>query len=589
MNDSFAFLFFQRMRMPLIVLISAYAIATVGFTFMPGVDEEGNPWRLSLFEAFYIVSYTGSTIGFGEVPYPFSAAQRLWTIVSIYLTVIAWLFSIGTIISLLQDPAFRRHRQRARVRRGVAAIDQPFYLVCGLGDTGRLLVRALSDRDHPVVVIDHDAHKIDALGVETHRASVVASCMDARLPANLVEVGLRSRWCVGVLAVTGDDKANLKIAVTTKLLNQRCHARARADEREVAENMRSFATDQVVNPVEEYIQRLRLAFERPAAFRLYHWLQSGPDARLPETRQPPRGHWILCGFGRLGKAVHALLVDLGLEVTVIEENETLEGLPPGTIQGRGTQADTLEEAGIKGSVGILATTRDDVDNLSILITARALNPELFLGVLENGLSSHELFRAAEPDFIGQPSRVIAGSMLARISAPLVDPFIAGMIAADESICGKLIERLESLADGLPPDFLSFRISERRAPALARLLAQGIEITLDDLISDPLQPGRRWPLEVLLLRRDNENTLLPDGSTALALGDHMLLAGQPGIGRRLANVLENDNALARALTGQDLHHGWLWTRLFGQQRLEMAVSGKQLRMPDEQASKQEQDL
>ncbi len=558
--------------MPLIVLISAYAIATIGFTLMPGVDDQGNPWRMSIFQAFYVVSYTGTTIGFGEVPYDFSPAQRMWTMVSIYLTVIAWLFSIGTIISLLQDPSFRLHRQRARFRRGVAAINQPFYLVCGLGDTGRLLVRALSDRGHPVVVIDNDEDKIDALSVETHHSLVVATCTDARLPANLAEAGLRSRWCIGVLAVTGEDLTNLKIAVTAKLLNQRCQARARADEREVADNMRSFDTDQVVNPVEEYIQRVRLAFERPAAFRLYHWLQCGPDARLPDIRQPPRGHWILCGFGRLGRAAHALLIELGLQVTVIEEDPMLEGLPQGTVQGRGTQAETLTAAGVEGAVGILATTRDDVDNLSILITARALNPDLFVGVLENGLSSHALFRAAGPDFIGQPSSVTAGRMLASMSAALVEPFIAQIIKAEESTCSALIERLEQLNDGQPPEFLSFLVSERRAPAVARLLEQGSDITLGALINDPERGERRWPLEVLLLRRNNQDVLLPDAQTRLALGDRLLLAGQRGIGRRLASVLENEDTLVRALTGQDMHNGWLWTRL-----LRLASMGLHLRM------------
>jgi hypothetical protein len=106
MKDSFLFLFLRRMRVPLVVLISAYSIATVGFTLIPGVDDQGNPWRMSVFEAFYVVSYTGSTIGFGEVPYAFSPAQRAWTMVSIYVTVIAWLFSIGSIVSLLQDPAY---------------------------------------------------------------------------------------------------------------------------------------------------------------------------------------------------------------------------------------------------------------------------------------------------------------------------------------------------------------------------------------------------------------------------------------------------------------------------------------------------
>ena len=564
MKDSFVFVFFRRMRLPLVVLISAYAIATVGFTLMPGVDDEGNPWQLSLFEAFYVVSYTGSTIGFGEVPYEFSAAQRMWTMVSIYLTVIAWLFSIGTIISLLQDPAFRRSMQRARFRRAVSAINQPFYLVCGCGDTGRLLTRALTERNHPVVMIDHNADKIDAISVQGYRMPVAAFSMDARPPSNLLEAGMRSRWCMGVLAVTGDDRANLKIAVATRLLNKRCAVHARADMDDVAENMRSFDTQDVVNPVSEYVHRLRLAIERPAAFRLYHWLQSGPDARIPDIRRPPRGHWILAGFGRLGKAMHAMLVEIGIEVTVIEENENLAELPADFIHGRGTQAETLKEAGIDRAVGLLATTRDDVDNLSILITARELNPDLFVGILENGLSSHAMFQAATPDLVAQPSTVIAGRILSRIRSPLVESFIERMLECPDDAIDRLLDRLSAHCRQAPPDFLTLRISERRAPALASLLDRGVRVPIAALVRDPVHEDRRLPVEVLLLCRDSGDVLQPDENTGLQTGDRILLAGHPRAGRRLRAMLENESILGRALTGREVHQGWLWRKLTGKQ-------------------------
>jgi voltage-gated potassium channel len=561
MHDSYIFQFFQRMRIPLVVLISAYAIATVGFTLMPGVDDEGNPWRLSLFEAFYVVSYTGSTIGFGEVPYEFSAAQRMWTMVSIYLTVFAWLFSIGSIISLLQDPAFRSALQRSRFRRAVRAIDRPFYLVCGHGDTGRLLAKALTDRHFPVVVIDHNPDKIDALSVEQGRAPISAYCMDARLPDNLVEAGLRSRWFMGVLAVTSDSQVNLKIAISGKLLNRRCSVHARADFEDVADNMRSFETDQVVSPIDEYVRRMRLAIEQPNAFRLYHWLQSGPDARVPDVREPPRGRWILCGFGALGKAAYEMLAEIGMEVTVIEADPRIPGLPAGTIRGRGTQADTLQEAGIESAVGLLATTSDDVDNLSILMTGRELNDQLFFAVLENGLSSHALFRAAQPDFIGQPSIVIAGAMLSRIQSPLLHEFMEHLIAQPEDLAAKLLKRLQCWQQPSPPELFTLRISQRRAPAIAALIERGLKVPLSAMMRDPTHRQSTLPVEPLMLCREGERLLLPDPATELASGDRLLVAARKGIGHRLVRLMDNENALSRAITGHDIHPGWLWQRLF----------------------------
>jgi hypothetical protein len=84
------FLFFRRMRAPLIVLILTYSISVIGLVLIPGVDEAGNPWRFDFFHAFYFVSFMGSTIGFGEIPHAFTAGQRLWVSFCIFFTVLGW-------------------------------------------------------------------------------------------------------------------------------------------------------------------------------------------------------------------------------------------------------------------------------------------------------------------------------------------------------------------------------------------------------------------------------------------------------------------------------------------------------------------
>ena len=101
------FLLLRRIRMPLIILIGVYSVATIGLTLIPGVDDQGNPWHMNFFHAFYFVSFMGSTIGFGEIPYPFTDAQRIWVLTTIYTSVVAWLYTIGTLLSLIQDQAFR--------------------------------------------------------------------------------------------------------------------------------------------------------------------------------------------------------------------------------------------------------------------------------------------------------------------------------------------------------------------------------------------------------------------------------------------------------------------------------------------------
>ena len=92
--NSAILLILRRMRAPLIVLITLYAVSVLGLTLLPGVDADGRPWHMSFFHAFYVISYTATTIGFGEIPYPFSDAQRMWVTFSIYLSVIGWALSL---------------------------------------------------------------------------------------------------------------------------------------------------------------------------------------------------------------------------------------------------------------------------------------------------------------------------------------------------------------------------------------------------------------------------------------------------------------------------------------------------------------
>ena len=137
------FLILRRMRAPLLVLSAVYCLATLGMTLVPGQDDAGNVWYMDFFHAFYFVTFMGTTIGFGEIPYPFTDAQRFWSLISIYMTVVAWLYAIGKLLALIQDETLRRAFVGVQFEHAVSRIREPFYLVCGYGDTGSKLVDAL--------------------------------------------------------------------------------------------------------------------------------------------------------------------------------------------------------------------------------------------------------------------------------------------------------------------------------------------------------------------------------------------------------------------------------------------------------------
>lgn len=550
------------MRPPLIVLISAYGIAVLGFTLIPGVDDQGQPWRMSFFEAFYVVSYTGSTIGFGEVPYTFSAGQRLWTMASIYLTVSAWLYSIGTLIALVQDDSFRHAMTRARLLRSLRNLTEPFYLVCGYGDTGRLLVRSLLSRDRRVVVLDRNRDNIEELRSTDMGVHVPAFCMAADVPENLVAAGLQHRWCAGVLAVTDDERVNLKAAISAKLMNHKVRVFCRADTPETSANMLSFGTDLVVDPCAEFARRLQLGILTPDTHRVYDWLTSLPDTPLPERPQPLRGRWILCGFGAFGRAIHRVLLDAGIEVVVVSPDGTA---PPGCIHGVGTEAATLREAGIEQAAALVAGTDSDADNLSIMMTARQMKASIYLVALENRLHNRGLFRAFEADLPVQPSFLVASRFMSVLASPLLREFLDLAAEQGNDWNRALAAQMRAACGDMTPESWTVRVSSNRSPAVARALELGEPITLDSLCRDPRQREHALAAIPLLLRRDNKDLLLPAAATRLHSGDRLLFCGTDAAQSLMNWNFHHLNSLRYVHSGELRPDGWLWRRLARRQR------------------------
>ncbi|MEZ5201778.1 MAG: NAD-binding protein [Micropruina glycogenica] len=99
---------------------------------------------------------------------------------------------------------------------------------------------------------------------------------------------------------------------------------------------------------------------RSTAWADPHRLSHGGD--LPEPHHPPRGHWIMCGYGRFGHGIRDALTKAGNEVTVIDKLHY--GEKGVDIEGTGTDSASLINAGIEHSVGIVAGNASDLKNLA---------------------------------------------------------------------------------------------------------------------------------------------------------------------------------------------------------------------------------
>ena len=555
------FLFLRRMRLPLLVLTGAYSIAVTGFVLIPGVDDQGNPWGMDFFHAFYFVSYMATTIGFGEVPYAFTDAQRMWTTATIYLSVVAWLYAIGKTLALVQDPAFRLAVSQHGFDRSMRRLGRPFFIMCGYGDTGALLVRSLLRRNRFAVVIDRDPERINELILEDYHTHVPGLCADASVSARLLEAGLLSHLCQGVVALTDHDEANLKIAITAKLLNAELPVICRAERPETEQNMASFGTDHVINPYRIFSERLGLALRSPAHHLLHQWLSSIPGSHLPMPVEAPAGRWIICGYGRFGKAVHATLEAQGVETTIVEVDPEGTGCPAGCIRGRGTEADTLREAGIEDASAIVAGTSRDVNNLSILMTARELNSELFTVGRQNREDNTLLFVAADLGLVMRHDQIIAEAVLSQLTSPLVPLFLSLGRDRDEGWANEMVSRITAVVGERVPAAWSVTLDGDNAPALLERLSRS-PVTLGELLKARHPVHERRSCMVLLLQReDGADTLLaPEDHEPLHAGDRILFCGQFHNAASIEHALREPHALEFLLTGRDRPEGWVWRML-----------------------------
>jgi voltage-gated potassium channel len=565
MNSVF-FLVLRRMRAPLIALIVFYAIAVLGLTLVPGVNADGTPAPpLSFFHAFYFISYTATTIGFGEIPQAFSDAQRLWVTVCIYTTVVGWTYSILTLLSLLQDKSFQHTLVASRFARRVSRIQTPFYLVCGCGETGSLICRALDLMGFDFVILDKDAQRIEELDLEDFKTNDPALAADARLSVNLLMAGVRHAKCRGVLAVTNDDECNLAIAINVRLLNPEISVLTRVRSPAVADNMRSFGTHHIVNAYDRFAEYLALAVSAPEAFRLIEILTGLPGSPLPTAHRPPRGRWIVCGYGHFGQAVARYMSLPGIELTIVDPDGN--GPHDGRlIIGSGTEAGVLQTAGVMEAVGIVAGSNNDVANLSIAMMAKQLNPNLYVVARQNQAANDLLFETFRADFSMVHTRVVAQECISILTTPLLARFLVAVRQAKQSWSKTLAMHLEAICEGQVPLVWDVRIAASTSPAVCKALQEKQTITLGDLMRDNADRESALQGVVLMVEREGRAHLLPNDAFTLQEHDAMLLAGKREVRSVLDLTLKNANALDYVLTGRDQRGGWVWRALFGKKDL-----------------------
>lgn len=545
----------RRLRAPLIVLIVTYAVSVFGLALMPGSTPDGQPWRLSLFDAFYVMTYTATTIGFGEVPYPFSYAQRLWMTFSIYLGVTGWAYALGSVFALVQHPSFRIALARSRFDAGVRRLVDRFYVICGYGQSGRRLAEALDHLGYATVVIDSSPEKLRPLHLQDTAQPAIGVVGDARLTELLADAGIRRRECQGLIALTGDDETNQTIAIEARVLAPELPVLARIRSETAKETLAAFGRITIVDPYETFATNLGMALAQPDMLRLEDWLTGAPGSEPPARIEAPHGHWVLAGYGRFGRAIGAVLTQAGMTWKPIDVDPAR--CAEDGIVGTGLAADALREAGIETACGIVVSTDNDAHNLAIVTAARRVQPKLFVVIRQNRIMNRSLIDAARADMRFVQSRLMAHECVQLMTTPLLNRFL--MLARTQGnawavgLCGRI---RDVVGNRVPHTWRLF--CDPLTLGICRALKEQPEpgLQLGHLLCDPDHRGTRLAATPLLLLRGGRDMLLPDENTAIEAEDQILFAGEAVAEQLQLRLLGDDVAIDYVRTGRERPRTWV---------------------------------
>ena len=149
--------------------------------------------------------------------------------------------------------------------------------------------------------------------------------------------------------------------------------------------------------------------------------------RLNKKIDRLRNHYIICGYGRIGKILCKMLLRKPIDLVVIEKDLELIPVMDANkilyIAGDATEEENLLNSGIQRAKGLIAALATDTENVFLVLTARQLNPDLFIMACANRNESKSKLLAAGANRVESPYDIGATSMAQRIIRPTVTNFL----------------------------------------------------------------------------------------------------------------------------------------------------------------------
>ncbi len=150
--------------------------------------------------------------------------------------------------------------------------------------------------------------------------------------------------------------------------------------------------------------------------------------RLDKNIDHLKNHYIVCGYGRIGRVISGSIRKKPLQVVVIEKNPDLVPVMETDrvhyIPGDAADENNLLKARIDRAKGLIAVLSSDAENVFLILTARELNPELNIIARASQEGAKKKLLAAGANTVESPYDVGALSMAQRVLRPTVTNFLS---------------------------------------------------------------------------------------------------------------------------------------------------------------------
>jgi voltage-gated potassium channel len=242
------------------------------------------------------------------------------------------------------------------------------------------------------------------------------------------------------------------------------------------------------------------------------------ERRRRRTIEQLSDHYIICGYGRVGRRIAAEFRDEGVRFVVLDfSSEAITAAGENNdlyVEGTGTEDEDLREAGLERARGLVASSDSDADNLYITLSARNARPELLIVARASDEDAAKKLLLAGADRVVQPYSTAGKEMAKLVLRPQVAAF------------------LDIVSTSGGPDLLFEEIEVKESCPEAGKTIRELRIR-----------EQTGAMIVALRKHDGTFDATPQPDAVLEIGDVMIAAGAPDELRLLEELFAPAEAVA----------------------------------------------